>query len=283
MQLRGPERHPELFQGEGILADPDPILPNLLIYDKGAWVLHMLRNYLGDVTFFDLLQAYATDPNLSYGNITTEEFVAFASAAAGMDLSPVLAPWLYSDTVPELSCRVRQFPATDTAFVRVTLAVDQLQENLFTLALPVHITTPYGTQVQKAYLDMPSGFFAWTVPGPVDTVAVDPEGWVLFRHAGAPPASLRSLRPAPNPVSAEGTLIAFTLARSSRVVCSVYDVRGRRLGQWDLGIRPATSSEPEQWFWSGRDGAGRLLPAGVYWLEIAAEGSRNVHKITLLR
>lgn len=283
MQLRGPERHPDLFVGEGILADPDPILPNLLIYDKGAWVLHMLRNHLGDELFFDLLRAYATDPDLSFGNVTTAEFVALISAVAGQDLMPFLAPWLFSDAVPELAYELHHHPAPDSSRERITFAVDQLQETPFHLALPVHITTPHGVQVEKAYLGEPSGFFAWTVPGPVSSVTLDPEGWVLFRSQASPPATLRSLLPAPNPVTADGTLVAFTLASSSRVVCSVYDVRGRRLGQWDLGELPASGDQPAEWFWTGRDGQGRFLPSGVYWLEIVAGAARNLHKVTLIR
>ena len=63
MRTIGPDRHPDLFAGEGMLDDPDPILPNILIYDKGAWVLHMLRMLHGDEAFFDFLDDYATDPD----------------------------------------------------------------------------------------------------------------------------------------------------------------------------------------------------------------------------
>jgi aminopeptidase N len=283
MQLRGPVRHPDLFVGEGILADPDPILPNLLIYDKGAWVLHMLRNYVGDENFFDLVHTYITDPDLSYGNITTDEFMALTSRVAGQDLAPILDPWLYTDAVPELSYELRQVPAPDQACTRITLNVAQLQSTLFHLALPVHITTPHGVQIEKAYLTTDQDFFTWTVPGPVTSLALDPEGWLLFRDSGSPPLTLRSQTPAPNPVTADGTLVAFSLATSQQVVCSVYDLRGRRLGRWDLGVLPATTDRPAEWFWTSRDGQGRLLPSGVYWLEIVAGAARNMHKVTLVR
>ncbi len=283
MYLRGPDRHPNLFVGDGILADPDPILPNSLIYDKGAWVLHMLRGYLGDAVFFHMLYDYATDASLAHANVTTEDFVAIASASAGFDLAPVLDPWLYTDAVPELAWSVNQYPALDSSLERVCLEIHQNQSPLFDLMVPVHIATATGLQIETVHLDGPSGTYYWTVPGPVTGVAVDPEGWLLFQPAGAAPPRLRSLRPAPNPVPPSGTLLPFHLTVESRVVINLYDVRGRRLGQWDLGVRPATGDEPEEWLWTGRDGDGRRLPSGVYWLEIKAEDARNVHKVILLQ
>ena len=43
-------------------------------YAKGACVLHMLRGIVGDTTFFDIMRAYSSDPAVSYGAATTEDF-----------------------------------------------------------------------------------------------------------------------------------------------------------------------------------------------------------------
>ena len=59
----GPGRHPDRFAGAGTLSDPSPILPNTLVYDKGAWVLHMLRQVVGDDAFFLFLRDYARTPS----------------------------------------------------------------------------------------------------------------------------------------------------------------------------------------------------------------------------
>jgi len=282
LQGIGPERHPDLFVGHGLLADPDPILPNLLIYDKGAWVLHMLRGYLGDNTFFDLLYDYATSPLLAHGNASTADFLAIASASAGCDLTPVLEPWLYTDAVPELAWTVRSPPVPGPGPVRLTLNLVQKQAVLFQLAVPVHIFTAAGLEVRRAELTGPRASFDWTVAGPVDSVAIDPEGWLLKRTADAAAPRLRSLPPAPNPASEEGAWLSFFLGQESQVSCQLYDVRGRRLGVWDLGLKPASEDEPHRWLWPGQDGQGRRVPSGVYWLELEAAGRRAVHKITLI-
>jgi aminopeptidase N len=278
----GPERHPDLFASMGILTDPDPILPNLLVYNKGAWVLHMLRGYLGDDDlFFNLLYHYATEPRLAFGNVTTADFLTVASRVAGRDLRPALKPWLDSDAVPTLAWRWEQNGHL-AGRVKVTLHAAQLQARRFDLALPVHITTDQGIVVRRARLNHTTGRFSWIVPGPVRAVALDPEGWVLFRLLDAPQPKLRFLPPTPNPARTADISLRFTLRSDAPVTCNLYDVRGRKRGRWALGTRPATEDEPEEWVWNGRDGQGRVLPAGVYWLELLANGSRAVHKITIL-
>ena len=58
----GARSHPDLFTEDGLLGDPDPILPNLLVYDKGAWLLHCAAPADRDEAFFAFLLDYATDP-----------------------------------------------------------------------------------------------------------------------------------------------------------------------------------------------------------------------------
>ena len=67
LQLIGPGRHPALFAGEGTLAEPSPVLPNTLVYDKGAWVLHMLRGIIGDEAFFAGCAKIPVSVNPRYG------------------------------------------------------------------------------------------------------------------------------------------------------------------------------------------------------------------------
>ncbi len=47
---------------------------------------------------------------------------------------------------------------------------------------------------------------------------------------------------------------------------ALHDLRGRRLGAWDLGPLPATDAAPHAWHWDGRDDDGRPVPSGAYWI-----------------
>ena len=44
------------------------------VYDKGAWVLHMLRHVVGDDDLLQHLQTYYDDPRYKWKDVTTEDF-----------------------------------------------------------------------------------------------------------------------------------------------------------------------------------------------------------------
>lgn len=78
------------------------------IYVKGAWVLHTLRNLIGDKAFFDAtrLAVYGrTDPKP--GNFkplyrTTPEFIAFVKQVSGTDYQWFFDVYLYQAALPKL-------------------------------------------------------------------------------------------------------------------------------------------------------------------------------------
>ena len=69
-------------------------------YQKGAWVLHMLRSRLGDEAFWEGIRAYyATYLN---GNVSTEDFRRVMEEASGADLAVFFEQWLRSGGNPTL-------------------------------------------------------------------------------------------------------------------------------------------------------------------------------------
>jgi hypothetical protein len=269
---------------DGVLIDPDPILPNTLIYDKGAWVLHMLRMLIGDDAFFSFLADYSTAGELVLGSVVLDDMIGFAETAAGRDLSGFFGPWLETSAVPIVSTVI--FPASpgwgpDQVHVRFT----QHQDPLFEVAVPVVIHTACGTQRELAVLSVRSEAFIWRTECPVDSVAVDPEGMVLMKSVDAAPPVLTVVGPWPNPVPVAGAEFRIYLTSEREVTVKLYDTRGRLLGKEHLGSFAATGpendpdAEPHVWTWTA--GTTRT-PAGVYWLEFDAEGARSVKKLTLL-
>jgi aminopeptidase N len=65
----------------------------LQVYDGGAAVLQSLRHEVGDQTFFAILRRWVDDHDGE--SVTTEDFVATASAVAGRDLGPFLHGLLF--------------------------------------------------------------------------------------------------------------------------------------------------------------------------------------------
>ncbi|BEL09915.1 M1 family metallopeptidase [Actinoplanes sichuanensis] len=68
------------------------------VYQRGGMTVHALRKTLGDEAFFKLVKSWTTEHR--DGNVTTDQFIKAASAAAGRDLSPFFNAWLTAKTQP---------------------------------------------------------------------------------------------------------------------------------------------------------------------------------------
>ena len=71
-----------------------------IIYNKGAYVLHMLRGVVGDSVFFDIIYNYANDDNFMYKLATTEEFQTICEDVSGEELDYFFEQWIYDERFP---------------------------------------------------------------------------------------------------------------------------------------------------------------------------------------
>ena len=287
MRQIGVERHPDFFADDGVLIDPDPILPNTLIYDKGAWVLHMLRMWIGKPAFRDFLYAYANDPALALGSVTLDDMIGHAEAASGRNLTGFFDPWLKTSLVPEVTSQWRRTrDGRDGHGVSITLT--QLQTPLFQVAIPVVVYTQCQNIPGIVMMNKGSHTLNLETPCRVDSVAVDPEGMVLMRTQPAPPPPLVVEGPRPNPVSATGCKFSIFLKEDREVTVKTYDARGANLFREDLGQLPGSGPAkdpmalPYVYNWPPETATERL-PSGVYWVEFSAEGATVTRKLTYLR
>jgi aminopeptidase N len=76
-------------------------LLNANSYQKGGWVLHMLRNEVGDSTFHKIIQSYYQ--GYKGGNADTRNFEAVAEKVSGRDLKWFFDQWLYLPGIPKLT------------------------------------------------------------------------------------------------------------------------------------------------------------------------------------
>ncbi|MBX2974997.1 MAG: M1 family metallopeptidase [Ignavibacteriaceae bacterium] len=78
----------------GIVYDPKNLFGNL-VYNKGAWILHMLRREVGDSTFFLMLNKY--HKLYQYSSASTSDFIHIAEETSKLDLSLFFNQWLFND------------------------------------------------------------------------------------------------------------------------------------------------------------------------------------------
>jgi len=92
--------------------------------------------------------------------------------------------------------------------------------------------------------------------------------------------AITQLAPAyPNPFQGS-TTIDFSLAKAGPVTVSVYAVNGRQLRVLASGARAPGVYRLE---WDGRDDLGRIMPAGLYFVQMSANGARFTNKLSRLR
>jgi hypothetical protein len=83
----------------------------------------------------------------------------------------------------------------------------------------------------------------------------------------------------PNPLASHGG-IAFAMPRAAHATATVFDVAGRRVSTLFEG---ELSAGPHRLSWNGRDGAGRAVASGTYFVEVVTPWERGTTKVLVAR
>lgn len=163
--------------------DPMELL-NQNAYQKGGWLLHMLRRQVGDTAFWSGIRRYYE--TYRDQNAVTEDFQEVMETVSGLDLEWFFHQWAYLPGHPVLDYDWHYEPATKE--IVLTVRQDQPGEP-FRFPLDVGVVYP-GQEVEVAGTLGVYGVEA-TISLPVrsrpDEVILDPGCWLLFELRGAVP------------------------------------------------------------------------------------------------
>jgi aminopeptidase N len=141
-------------------------------YEKGAWVLHMLRRLIGDEAFFEGVRDYYA--TLRGGTAWTSDFARIMEDAAGRPLGWFFAQWVARSGMPVLSASVVERSGGRS------LRIEQRQSGEpYRLAVEVELRAAGGSERHTVDLDGPSVEVPLDIEGAVEVV-LDPDGWLLF-------------------------------------------------------------------------------------------------------
>jgi aminopeptidase N len=119
-------------------------------YQKGAWVLHMLRAELGDAVFFRGIRAYYRAH--LHKTATTDDLRAALERASGRNLRGFFARWVYASGHPRYEAAWNWSEVTRMPGGMLTITLKQTQQDgdaLFPNAFPVEIVTGTNTRRLK--------------------------------------------------------------------------------------------------------------------------------------
>ncbi|MGV3657096.1 MAG: M1 family aminopeptidase [Chitinophagaceae bacterium] len=108
-------------------------LLNANSYQKGSWVLHMLRSEVGDDVFRNIISNYYE--RYKGRNAETREFQQVAEQVSGKNLNAFFQQWLFTPGHPQLQVTWKQFKDG------ITVTIKQLQPKTFVFPFSIGVQT----------------------------------------------------------------------------------------------------------------------------------------------
>jgi aminopeptidase N len=149
-------------------------------YEKGAWILHMLRGMLGDEMFFNGIRRFYS--MYEGRNASSEDFQKVLEGVSATDLSTYFKQWLHRPGLPEYRLTWHWSESTG----ELAISVLQVQTTgLFDM--PVEIVVSAGTQKDVYRFRIREAAHSLRIPlrtKPL-TVELDPNNWILKSRSTA--------------------------------------------------------------------------------------------------
>jgi aminopeptidase N len=275
----------DYFAGSLFVADTTSIsdLFSSTVYDKGSWVLHMLRGVLGDSLFFSSLKTYANYPDWKYGNALTEDFQSVCEQVSGQDLEWFFEEWIYSPGRPDYA--VVWYSYGEGSYT-TKININQIGEQFYQMPLTLQLSGAGIDTTIKVMNNQKNQEYKFTFSLCPDSLKVDPDNWVL-KHVAVSylghflqelPEQFAVSHNYPNPFNS-GTQITISLPQTGRVNIEIYNVMGQLVYQEQKDYNAGYQT----FYWKGTNNQGKLLPSGLYFYRIRNGRAGLTRKMTLIK
>jgi aminopeptidase N len=269
-----------------IYAPPDSLTFGANEYNKGAAVLHMLREQImGDSVFFAGLRHYVA--LYAGGNVSTDDFSNAMSDVYGEDLHWFFEQWVYQagypiieytiepgvPTASDVTVFVRQTqydPTRNTPYFRFPLLLDVqtaggtvTRQFWFNAQESQSVTMNFSSEVQNASLTSPQPLLY--TGNPVGVSPLPPEVANKFALGAIYPNPFNSV-----------TRIPFEIEKTGNVRMDVFDLTGRCVQTLLAGRVTAGQHEIEF-------AAPRSIATGLYLIALESNGSRRITKAMYIK
>jgi len=168
--------------------DPGAMFSHLS-YQKGSWVLHMLRAQLGEDLYRRCVKRYVERHR--YGNVTTEDLRAVIEELSGRHFDQFFDQWLYHAHHPELEASYSWDEAAKLAKVSIR-QTQRLSDDvlLFNFPLTIRFKGSFGTVDKTVQVSQKDEDFPFTLDSAPELVRLDPEYTVLAKVSFSAPSAM---------------------------------------------------------------------------------------------
>ncbi len=259
-----------------------------MVYQKGAWVLHMLRHVVGDETFFASLAAYRDE--FQFRTASTEDFQGVVEEVWGQDLEWFFDQWIYGIGRPSYTWWWSATEADEFGNSQITVHVDQVQSTsrpIFKMPIDLKLSNSSNEASMVIWDSLRTQEFNFTLDFVPTTLTFDENEWILkgvnqvaSTEGGFISGSFKLHSAYPNPFNGEVN-IPYTAGPQFQGLLTIYDLRGREVYTNSLHH---TASGDYETHWNGKDNHGMNLGSGVYIAQINSPGyGSHSQKISILK
>jgi len=272
------------------ISSEDAIFDYARSYAKGAVILHMLREIVGDSTFFNILRTYNSYPGLAYNVATTADFEFVAEQVYGQSLKYFFDEWIYGENYPQYTVKWNSQFAGNNIY-DVTVDVNQSSNTnpvFFTMPIQIKITTVNGDTIVTVINNQQNQQFVIQVNSLPRYITFDPNNNILKNLTTTDsidltkPASFSLEQNYPNPFNPSTNIeYSIPVQRTGYIPVKlvVYDILGRQVavmvnqkqsaGSYKVSFPPTELS--------------KTLSSGIYIYALTAGDFRSVKKMMLLK
>lgn len=163
---------------QGTLYNPKNLFSET-VYDKGAWVLFMLRNELGDTVFFNILREYYDE--YKYSNASIMDFKNICEKISGKNLNKFFDQWVYTGD-ENIDCLYSFNVEEEHGIEFCRLKIEQIQEKYFEFNFPLTIRIKYqdgSFELKQVRVDKRRQEFMLKVREDITDIYTDPDQKLL--------------------------------------------------------------------------------------------------------
>ncbi len=149
-----------------------------IVYNKGAWVLHMLRREVGDKIFFNILKTYYR--KYKYKNASTFDFIKIAEEISQKDLNWFFNQWVFEGK-GKIEIKYQFENKTIENKQYVVLKINQIQSgyNTYQFPLDIDLILENGKNIKyKIYITTKETEIKYPVSNNVKNVILDNDNWL---------------------------------------------------------------------------------------------------------
>jgi len=249
------------------------IFSGRLSYNKGSYLLYMLRWKLGDAVFLNALRQYQNDPKLAYGFAKTDDLKRNLEQVSGQNLAEFFKDWFKGQGYPSYNV---QWTQIGSEYVNIKMNQTTSHTSVDFFELPVALKFKNATQEKTIVVDNKTNgeTFFENIGFIADTVLIDPEYWLVAKNnvsAKVPDATAGQniIQVFPNPIQNQFYIYMRRMAAATANI-NLYNAAGQLV--YTRKVNLVNGSEyievPSQY-----------LPKGVYFLRIHAGDFKFVKKL----